>query len=367
MKILMTTDCIGGVWTYCMELCAALASSGVQIVLASMGASLSDEQQRQVSQLPHVELHAQPFRLCWMEEPWHDVEQAGHWLLDLEQQHQPDIVHLNDLGHGHLPWQAPVLLVGHSCVLSWWQAVRKAPAPAQWNRYRERVSAGVQRADLVAAPTHTMLTALQQYYGPTRAATTIHNGREFPPLIASADAKERVAQPLVFTAGRLWDDAKNMAALREIAHDLDWPIHAAGQDVPRVQASPFPTLGHLTPEQLARWLAAASIYVAPARYEPFGLAILEAARARCALVLGDIPSLHDVWGDAALYVDPDRPDEIRIAINALIAEPARLQMMGELANRRARHYTATRMATQYQRCYRFLLHNDRRQQQRAHG
>lgn len=366
MKILMTTDCIGGVWTYCMELCAALAGSDVQIVLASMGGPLSAEQQRQVSQLPHVQIHARPYRLCWMDEPWQDMEQAGQWLLELEQHYQPNIIHLNDLGHGHLPWQVPVLLVGHSCVLSWWQAVHKSPAPAQWNRYRERVSAGVQQADLVAAPSHSMLTALLQYYGPARAATTIHNGREFPPLIRTAQAKAKYAQDLIFTAGRLWDEAKNMAALRQIAHELHWPIHAGGQDVPSPQASVFPTLGQLSPEQLARWLAAATIYVAPARYEPFGLAILEAARARCALVLGDIPSLRDVWGDAAVYVDPERPEAIRDAINALIADPPHLQTLAERASQRARHYTATRMATQYLRCYRFLQHHSSRPQ-RAHG
>ncbi len=31
----------------------------------------------------------------------------------------------------------------------------------------------------------------------------------------------------------------------------------------------------------------------PARYEPFGLSVLEAALSGCALVLGDIPSLRE--------------------------------------------------------------------------
>jgi glycogen synthase len=55
----------------------------------------------------------------------------------------------------------------------------------------------------------------------------------------------------------------------------------------------------------ADWYARASIYALPARYEPFGLSALEAALSGCALILGDIPSLREVWLEAAPYVSPD--------------------------------------------------------------
>src|SRR5690606_9591791 len=124
MKILMTTDTLGGVWTYCMELCAALKPHGVDIILATMGRKLSPIQHRQLQRLANVQLRESEFRLCWMEDPWDDIEEAGEWLLALEREVEPDLVHLNDLGHGNLPWQSPVLLVGHSCVFSWWDAVK---------------------------------------------------------------------------------------------------------------------------------------------------------------------------------------------------------------------------------------------------
>ena len=47
-------------------------------------------------------------------------------------------------------------------------------------------------------------------------------------------------------------------------------------------------LGVLAPAELRRKLERAAIFAAPALYEPFGLGILEAAAAGCALVLGDI-------------------------------------------------------------------------------
>ena len=59
-----------------------------------------------------------------------------------------------------------------------------------------------------------------------------------------------------------------------------------------------------------RGIARAAIYALPAHYEPFGLSILEAAMSGCALVLGDIPSLREIWGDAAVFVHPDNRDAV---------------------------------------------------------
>ena len=58
-----------------------------------------------------------------------NIEAAGDWLLG-RGNFKPALIHLNDYPHGALPW-LPVLMVGHSCVLSWWQAVHGVPAPAR--------------------------------------------------------------------------------------------------------------------------------------------------------------------------------------------------------------------------------------------
>jgi glycosyltransferase involved in cell wall biosynthesis len=63
-------------------------------------------------------------------------------------------------------------------------------------------------------------------------------------------------------------------------------------------------LGNLPRENLRYWYACASIYVLPARYEPFGLTILEAALSGCALVLGGIESLKENWAQAAIFINP---------------------------------------------------------------
>ncbi|PUE89089.1 hypothetical protein C7T87_25825, partial [Xanthomonas hortorum pv. hederae] len=63
-------------------------------------------------------------------------------------------------------------------------------------------------------------------------------------------------------------------------------------------------LGALSPTDLQQRLRLASIFCAPSLYEPFGLGVLEAAQAGCALVLADIPTFRELWEGAALFVSP---------------------------------------------------------------
>jgi glycogen synthase len=345
MKVLITADTVGGVWTYALELARALAPLGVAPAVATMGAPLTASQRRESAGL---DIYESAFKLEWMEDPWDDVARAGDWLLELEARLRPDVVHLNGFVHGALPWRAPLLVVGHSCVLSWWRAVRGGEAPASWDRYRREVATGLLAASAVAAPTRAMLESLRQDYGPLPRCSVILNGRDAAPFPPGPK------EPLLFTAGRLWDEAKNLAALEAVAPHLPWPVFVAGENrhpEGGVRESPLQLLGRLTEEDLAAWLGRAAIYALPARYEPFGLSALEAALAGCALVLGDIPSLREVWGDAALYAPPGDAAALEAALAGLIADEPCRSAMAARARRRALAYTPARMARAYAAVY----------------
>ena len=165
-SILMTADTVGGVWTYSVELAAALAPHGIEVFIASMAGPASEYQRGQIAALPNVRLFESEFKLEWMEDPWDDVDRAGAWLLGLEAKLSPDLIHLNNYAHGDLAWSAPVLTVGHSCVLSWWEAVHGCAAPANWEEYARRVSQGLRASSIVVAPSRAMMKVLQHHYGP---------------------------------------------------------------------------------------------------------------------------------------------------------------------------------------------------------
>jgi glycogen synthase len=90
----------------------------------------------------------------------------------------------------------------------------------------------------------------------------------------------------------------------------------------------------------------------PARYEPFGLSALEAALSGCALVLGDIPSLREIWGDAAIFVSPDDATGFARALNNLIADPESRETLSGRARARALQFSPQRMGEEYLDAYR---------------
>ncbi len=85
-------------------------------------------------------------------------------------------------------------------------------------------------------------------------------------------------------------------------------------------------------------MARTLVFAAPALYEPFGLAILEAAGSGMALVLGDIPTLRELWNDAAIFVDPADDAALAEAIARLHAEPELAAALGAAAQARAARY-----------------------------
>jgi glycosyltransferase involved in cell wall biosynthesis len=300
-----------------------------------------------------VTLFESRYALEWMDDPWRDVDLAGDWLLDIASQFEPDIVHLNGYSHAALEWDAPVLLAAHSCVFSWWRAVKRTLPPRRYDEYARRVRAGLEAADIVVTPTAAMLSSLVKEYGVNIDARVISN----------AITRKRFApapkKPVIFCAGRLWDEAKNIAALDRVGPDLPWPIGIAGDTVhpngSETRLKHAVSLGKLTRDGVMRQLTTASIYALPARYEPFGLSPLEAGLCSCALVLGNIPSLREVWRNAAVFVSPNDPDELASALNALIGNTVRREEYGLRARARAVQFSPKRMGAEYLDAYRACM------------
>jgi glycosyltransferase involved in cell wall biosynthesis len=288
-----------------------------------------------------------------------DLTESCSWLIELAERFNIDVIHLNGYAHARLGSELPILVAAHSDVLSWWKAVHKSAAPPEWDGYRSRVIAGLAAASRITAPTAAVLNDIERHYlSVTNRASVISNGID---LAAFPTAEKK---PVVMAAGRLWDTAKNLTALDAAASGLAWPVEIAGgiqnPDGGIATFSNVRLLGSLKPSEMARHFGHASIFAAPARYEPFGLAILEAAAARCALVLGDIPSLRENWDGAAAFVDPDCPAHLQAAIATLIADPEERNRLAAAAQRRARRFTLDRMARAYHALYGDLMRHPAR-------
>jgi glycosyltransferase involved in cell wall biosynthesis len=353
----MTADAVGGVWSYAAGLCRALP--GIRFILAMMGPRPSSAQRGEITGLINTVLVESTYSLEWMAISGADLAKSRDWLVALAERHHVDVIHVNGYAHAELGTDRPILLVAHSDVSSWWQAVHKHSAPPEWDRYREQVAAGLTAATRIVTPTATVLRDLELHYAQLRNKTdVVSNGinpRAFRPLQKA---------PVVMAAGRIWDAAKNLATLEAIAPDLAWPVQIAGEiEHPEGDAARYSNvrlLGRLTHAEMAWYLGCACIFVAPARYEPFGLAILEAAAAGCALVLGDIPSLRESWDGVAVFVDPEDESALKSAINNLIADPGQRRRVAVAGRCRARNFNLSRMARAYAGLYRKMTRTSAR-------
>ena len=354
-RVLFTSDAVGGVWTYTIELTTGLAERGVQSLIAVLGPAPSRERARAVAALPDVELVTTGLELEWQDRRGHASPEAREILTRIARRFGADIVHVNGFREAALGWTVPVVVVAHSDVRSWWRACRGTEPPIEWARYVEGVKAGLEAADVIITPSRAFRFQLERQYGALPKARVVLNGRDLP--IA---CPKRLRKPMILAAGRVWDEAKNIALLEHAAPYVPWPVVIAGPTQERARAPSVTYLGELEPEAMRRRMEEAEIFCAPARYEPFGLSILEAAAAGCALVLGDIPTLRELWRGAAIFVPVDDDAKLARALRELADQAWVRRRYQRLAQERAQRLTRTRMVKDYQAIYGELL-------RRGHG
>ncbi len=334
LRLLMTVDAVGGVWRYAMDLAVGLRAAGMELVFAGFGPEPSQERRAEAEALGVLEWCHAP--LDWMLDEEAGLDAVPEVISGLVEKHGIDLVHLN------LPSQAvglkvpvPVVVVSHSCVVSWFAAVRDAGVPRSWEWQARRNLEGFAAADVSVAPSRSQAALLERCYGPIRGMHVVYNGSRLSERYTSGE-------PFVLAAGRWWDEGKNGHVLDDAAGAFDWPLVMAGANrSPRgdvVELRNADHRGELSFAETVGLMSRAGIFVSPSIYEPFGLAALEAARSALPLVLADIPTYRELWGGAAIFFDPADPIALAAAVNRLVADPALRAQMGAAARERAALY-----------------------------
>jgi glycosyltransferase involved in cell wall biosynthesis len=340
-RLLITLDAVGGVWRYALDLAAELGSHGTFCLLAGFGPEPTPGQRAACTRLPQTELVWTDAPLDWMVPDDAPLQLVTAALTRLAREWKPDLLHLNLPSQAAgLPSDMVVVTASHSCVPTWWQTVRGDELPPAWRWQWRRNKKGLDRAAVVLAPTASHAAALRCVYGKLPRLRVIYNATRVP---AAAPAEK---QDVVLSVGRWWDEGKNGAVLDAAAASSPWPVLMAGPlQGPHSEMARFGharTIGLLPADQVLDLMRGAALFAAPSRYEPFGLAVLEAALCGCALVLADIPTFRELWQDVAVFVPPDDPAAWADALAALAASPTRRGQLAVLAQRRAETFTAQR-------------------------
>ncbi len=364
MHVLVTTDTVTAVWTYTRELVTGLAGRGVKVTLVSVGDIPLPQQAAWLDSLQGVEYHPTAFRLNWMEDGEHDLEESAAYLTALTQEVRPDVLHLNHICYGNLPVDVPRIVVAHGDLIGWWKAVHgQEPTQSRWlNWYREAMIRGLLGADAVVAPSAWMQDTIRACYTQPRCEAVIYHGRNplfFNPYVNKEDS--------VLAVGRPWDAGKQVSLLTQCNHAL--PVCIVGSDVPAaalkipiradvklaVDDRSVALKGPQSESQMRILYSRSAIYAATARYQPFDVSALEAAFSRCAIVANDLPAFREIWGDDALYFHTNDADSLAEVIQFLSEDRGARQAYGNRAYLRARErFTAKRMLDEYTRLYRNL-------------
>ena len=215
----------------------------------------------------------------------------------------------------------------------------------------ERVA--LESADAVIAVSEGMRADVLRCYPAVDPARVhvVHNGIDPGEYHPGGDAGDLGFDgPVVLFVGRITRQ-KGLPVLLEAARSFDPRVRlvlcAAAPDTPEIAAEVEVAVAGLPNVEwireplprprLVALLGAATVFVCPSVYEPFGIVNVEAMACGTAVVasaVGGIPEIV-VDGETGFLVPPDDPAALAERVNALVADPDAAARLGEAGRTRA--------------------------------
>lgn len=152
-------------------------------------------------------------------------------------------------------------------------------------------------------------------------------------IIEQVKTKYRITKPYILYVGAL-QPRKNILGLIkafEILGKTDYQLVVAGGKAwlydelfNYVKQSPLREniifTGRFETEELPALLWGSEVFVYPSFYEGFGLPVIEAMACGTPVVTSNTSSLPEVAGDAAVLINPDKPEEIKEAVKKILED-----------------------------------------------
>jgi glycosyltransferase involved in cell wall biosynthesis len=222
-------------------------------------------------------------------------------------------------------------------------------------RFMER--ALTWRAGRVVAITDALARFLVERVGlPRNKVTTIHYGLDDLPQAWGKNPADPVGEdvPLLLAVCRLEQQkgvdvaVRALARLREVEPAAELVVLGDGPERERLDCLAreldVPVHLHGRVPDVAQWLRRSDVLVHPARWEGFGLALLEAMLAQLPVVATNVSSIPEIvaHGETGLLVPPDDPNALADAVARVLADPG---TFGAAGRERARaEFSVARMA-----------------------
>lgn len=269
----------------------------------------------------------------------------------------PCIFQVQDLQHVHFPeFFSPQgrarreVLYRASC-----SQARLVSVPTRWGKEDLARQYGVPRDKIVVIP---WAAALDAYAAPS------------PAELAAVRRKFELPERFLFYPAQTWPHKNHESLLEALAivrerDGQNIPLICSGtlnSHYPKIRrrarelglTSQVRFLGFVTPVELHALYTIGWSFVFPSKFEGFGMPVLEAFRAGVPVVCSSVTSLLELAGDAALFFDPDRPEDIANAISRLWQDEALRHVLLERGRSRVKEFSWVRTARIFRAHYRRL-------------
>jgi glycosyltransferase involved in cell wall biosynthesis len=116
--------------------------------------------------------------------------------------------------------------------------------------------------------------------------------------------------------------------------------------------------GYLSDNELRHLYSACTVFVYPSLYEGFGLPPIEAMACGAPVIASNIPSIEEVLGTAARLVDPADEEGLAVAIEELLANPAKRSELSDKGLARAATFSWEATVEKLREVYKEAIERD---------
>lgn len=201
----------------------------------------------------------------------------------------------------------------------------------------------------------------------TRKVRRIHLGAD---ALNSADGEVQDDEPFCLVIGNITPN-KNIEATVEAfsqlkAKNISCRLLVAGNDLFGLmeqalkRVHPRPTvelLKHVTDATLAQLFARSTCLIQASYHEGFGLPVVEAMAVGCPVVASDIPVMHEIGGDAAIYFPVYSSDALAAAITRLLNEDGLRGRLAAAGKKNASRFRWSYTAEETAKVFAEVLHS----------
>ncbi|MDV3243544.1 MAG: glycosyltransferase family 4 protein [Nitrososphaerales archaeon] len=278
-----------------------------------------------------------------------------HWDVRLGDY---DLVHVASLPYAAFVGFHPLVVTTHSPVTEegkYYGSSNRLKRP--WASFLEGRSA--RKANAIVAVSKATATELASRYDVGDKVHVIPNGVD-----TSFFAPGRRSSNKVLICSRL-DPRKNigeaLAALGEVGAPLELEVVGEGPERSRLEGIasryryPHRFTGALPEEELRNAYATARVFVSSSSSEGFGISVLQAMAAGCAVVVSDLPAHRELVDHMANGMVYSREKELAEYVTLLLKNDDLAEKLGARAREKAKQYSWESVATRTKELYLSLL------------